>query len=69
MTTTALAMLGQNALAFAQCYVQLVDALTKEGVVETLARQEARAAATMMILDMLEMEEGDACPLCGRIQP
>jgi hypothetical protein len=60
-----LAALGQNAKAFAACYVALTDALRAEGVPEDVARREARATAAMMAV-LPEHREGEPCPLCGQ---
>jgi len=53
---------------FAREYVQLVEALKREGVPEDVARVEARMAATMWLMD--EQSEYDPafgpCPTCKR---
>ena len=66
----ALELLGQQALAFAECYVRVVEALLQQGLEESVARYEARAAATQMIWDAVEQEQpsGASCALCGRPQ-
>ena len=66
MTRDSLASLGQQAPAFSQAYVKLVEALQAEGVPEATARQEARATAAMMLVYEAELEEGETCPLCGK---
>jgi pyrroline-5-carboxylate reductase len=67
MTKEALAQLAANAKAFSTAYVALAEALMQDGVIESLARQEARAAA--VIAAMYGSQEDDApCPLCGRVQ-
>lgn len=57
---------------FAREYVQLVEALKREGVPEDVAREEARIAATTWLFD--DLGEAPAtydpalgpCPTCGR---
>lgn len=41
---------ADRARDFARLYVALVEALRKEGVIETVAREEARLAATTAML-------------------
>lgn len=58
---------------FARSYVNLVEALQREGVVEEVAREEARYAAFSLLQ---AQDEGSAavkydpvlgpCPTCGR---
>jgi hypothetical protein len=63
VNTDNLRALGQNAHAWAKTYVTLKECLLREGVQEDEAREEARHAATMAAL---MVEDGEACPLCGR---
>ncbi len=58
---------GEQARDFAKRYVALVDALRSEGVLEGVAREEARAAAVMLMYQRLPEEDPDNefCPLCG----
>jgi hypothetical protein len=55
---------------FAQSYVQLTQALQRQGVPESTAREEARWAATSMLIS--ETPDGTydpakgQCPTCGR---
>ena len=62
MHTNALALLGQQAHAFASAYTALVEALMHEGVPQQQAREDARWSATVVALSV---REGDECPLCG----
>lgn len=58
-----LASLGQQALAFAKCYVALTEALLQQGVPEPLARQEARTTAAMAAF--LGSGPTASCTVCG----
>lgn len=56
---------------FAKEYVQIVEALMREGVPETVAREEARIAATSWLFG--ETDESQPydpakgpCPTCGK---
>ena len=64
MTTNndALAQLGRNSLAYAKCYVKLVEALLHEGVPERIARQEAGRAASLAAVVTETHRPG--CPFC-----
>ena len=57
-------MLGVRAKEFAEQYVALVRALMEQGVVESVAREEARMAALVMVFQQNE-DGSDNCPLCG----
>lgn len=63
--------IGERYQQFARDYVQLTDALRREGVPEDVARQEARLTATTMLMnDLAEFPAYDPaegpCPACGR---
>ncbi len=61
--------LGLRAHAFAKQYVVLVDALRKEGVPESVARDEARTTALVLLFDAEENAKETTtghCALCGR---
>lgn len=58
--------LGTDALRFARQYVALVEALQNEGVLEKVAREEARITALIMMFRDGEDGNGQACPLCGQ---
>lgn len=61
--------LSKRVTAFAREYVELVEALAREGVPEDVARNEARIAATSWLMDVAEETYDPAkgpCPLCGR---
>lgn len=60
----ALTVLATQAMSFARCYVALAEALMREGVPETTARQEARAAAATAVLFDSTQAAG-SCPVCG----
>lgn len=51
---------------FARRYVDLTEALQREGVPEAIARDEARLAASLVFLNP---PDGHGCPLCGRDDP
>jgi hypothetical protein len=61
---------AQRAIAFAKAYVHLVEALTREGVLEETARDEARMAAMAYLMnldeDFYDPALGGICPTCGR---
>lgn len=58
-----------RAREFARQYVALVNALTKEGVPEEAARDDARVTAlTLMFEDDEAGATGPPCPLCGHPQ-
>lgn len=59
---------ADRARTYARMYVQLTEALAKEGVAEETAREEARFTATTWLLSPEDNEAGEvkACPLCGR---
>ena len=58
---------SERAKAFAKAYVSLVEALMQEGVLEEIARDEARMAAmTQLRFDDEAASTGERCPLCGR---
>jgi len=59
--------LGKEALEFARRYVALVDALRAQGVKEQMAREEARAAAVMLMFQAKLQEGDESCPLCGHV--
>lgn len=61
--------LSERVTAFAKEYVELVEALVRQGVPENIARAEARIAATSWLMDVVEEMYDPAkgpCPLCGR---
>jgi len=64
---SGLLRLAQCAGAYAKCYAQVVEALMREGVVEAVAREEARSVATAVMLEdyLMEGEGGMTCPYCG----
>lgn len=67
-TPSDLALVAR-AKEFARQYVVLVEALTKQGVPEDAAREEARVTAlTLMFEDAAAGAGGPPCPLCGRTQ-
>ena len=64
--------LPERVTLFAREYVQLVEALVREGVPEGQARIEARIAATSWLWSDQDLEEPKydpalgPCPTCGR---
>jgi len=60
----ALIALGREAAAWAKAFVELKEALLREGVPDQEAREEARAAAVMTAFAPVSEEE--PCPLCRR---
>ncbi len=61
--------LSERAIQFAKEYVELVEALKREGVPEDIARNEARLAATTWLIEDEEALYDPAagpCPTCGR---
>lgn len=61
--------LAERAVRFAKEYVELVEALKREGVPEEIARNEARIAATSWLVEEIEPYYDPAagpCPTCGR---
>ena len=59
----------ERVVDFARHYVQMVEALLREGVPEATAREEARMAATTLLVSGSPMPGGGGetvCPLCGR---
>lgn len=64
--------LEERVVKFAKEYVQLAEALQREGVPEDVAREEARIAATSLLMEQQahEREAYDPalgpCPTCGR---
>lgn len=60
-----LRLLGQNAKSWAKAYTALTEALIAEGVEESKAREEARAAANFATLLSDEEIEPEICPVCG----
>lgn len=67
----AVATEAERARAFARSYVNLVEALMREGVTEETARNEARMVATtelhMQDIDPRTYDPARGpCPTCGR---
>lgn len=61
--------LSERVVKFAREYVELVEALIREGVPEEMARNEARIAATSWLIETDEPCYDPAagpCPTCGR---
>ncbi len=62
---------AEKVRAFARNYVNLVEALQREGVEEECAREEARLAALMLLQQADDAEKTydpsrGRCPTCGR---
>lgn len=61
---------AQSAIRFAKAYVQLVEALMREGVAEAVAREEAHRAALVdarLEEEVLHYDPARGpCPGCGR---
>ncbi len=57
--------LGTESLKFAKQYVALVEALLAEGVLEKVAREEARII-TLMLLYQEDGAGDEVCPMCGQ---
>lgn len=53
-----------DAQTFAKRYVELTEALMHEGVVEEIAREEARMAAMVLLYEGAG-DSGGTCPTCG----
>lgn len=56
----------EAAREFAARYVELVDALKKQGLPDAVAREEARMAATLIFLVPEHVAKGEPCPVCGK---
>lgn len=64
MNADQLAALGQNALAWSRCYVELKAALVKQGITADEAERVARD--TTNLAGIYRVGGEDPCPLCGR---
>jgi len=61
---------SEQAIAFARTYADLTEALIQQGTPEDVARNEARIAATTLLMEDVEAPLYDPaqgpCPTCGR---